>query len=294
MSQLLTPKQVARAIGASEASLKRWCDKGLLETTRTAGGHRRIELSAVMQFLRKSNKPLVDPEIIGLPATCGKTEAVLDRAAPRLVEQLEHGSLRGVETVLFDLYLADHSIAAIADRVIQPAFDCVGHGWEEGRIEVYQEHRATEIMLRALYGLSHAIPDPPLDGPGAVAATLCGSPYQLTITLIEMALRERGWNAESLGPNHPAETLVAALNDRRPELLCISVNWFRSCEEFLDEYNQISQAAETRRIPVAVGGSALTPDLREQMRYATFCDGISHLEGFVRVIDQRETASSDA
>jgi predicted site-specific integrase-resolvase len=29
---LLTPKQVARAIGVSESSLKRWCDKGVLPT----------------------------------------------------------------------------------------------------------------------------------------------------------------------------------------------------------------------------------------------------------------------
>ena len=33
----LSPKQVALALGVSEASLKRWCDKGFLDSTRTAG-----------------------------------------------------------------------------------------------------------------------------------------------------------------------------------------------------------------------------------------------------------------
>ena len=67
----LTPKQVARAIGVSEASLKRWCDKGLIEMVRTVGGHRRLPLSSVLQFLRSSGHQLVRPEILGLPPTTG-------------------------------------------------------------------------------------------------------------------------------------------------------------------------------------------------------------------------------
>ena len=54
MRELLTPKQVARAINVSESSVKRWCDKGVIPTQYTAGGHRRIPLSGLMEFLRSS------------------------------------------------------------------------------------------------------------------------------------------------------------------------------------------------------------------------------------------------
>ena len=53
--QLLSPKQVARALGVSESSLKRWCDKGLIPTERTAGGHRRLPLAGVLDFLVRSD-----------------------------------------------------------------------------------------------------------------------------------------------------------------------------------------------------------------------------------------------
>ncbi|OYW17913.1 MAG: hypothetical protein B7Z55_11620, partial [Planctomycetales bacterium 12-60-4] len=65
--ELLTPKQVAVAIGVSESSLKRWCDRGILPTVRTAGGHRRIPTSGVLKFLQQSGHPLVQPEVLGLP-----------------------------------------------------------------------------------------------------------------------------------------------------------------------------------------------------------------------------------
>ncbi len=49
MKQLLTPKQVARAIQVSESSIKRWCDRGTIPAEYTAGGHRRIPLAELVR-----------------------------------------------------------------------------------------------------------------------------------------------------------------------------------------------------------------------------------------------------
>ncbi|REJ93532.1 MAG: helix-turn-helix domain-containing protein [Planctomycetota bacterium] len=53
MNDLLTPKQVARAISVSESSIKRWCDRGAIATQYTPGGHRRIPLSGLLEFSDK-------------------------------------------------------------------------------------------------------------------------------------------------------------------------------------------------------------------------------------------------
>ena len=76
----VSPKQLARAIQVSESSIKRWCDQGVISTVRTAGGHRRIDMPDVMRFLRDNRYDLVRPEVLGLPATTGRTAWVLDRA----------------------------------------------------------------------------------------------------------------------------------------------------------------------------------------------------------------------
>ena len=48
----LTSKEAARLLGASEASVKRWADGGLLPTLKTAGGHRRFRPEDVAAFRR--------------------------------------------------------------------------------------------------------------------------------------------------------------------------------------------------------------------------------------------------
>ncbi|MFN9880569.1 MAG: helix-turn-helix domain-containing protein, partial [Planctomycetota bacterium] len=52
MKELFTPKQIAKAIQVSESSIKRWCDQGLIATSYTAGGHRRVQVSAFLEFVK--------------------------------------------------------------------------------------------------------------------------------------------------------------------------------------------------------------------------------------------------
>ena len=98
MRELLTPKQVARAIQVSESSVKRWCDKGVIPTQYTAGGHRRIPISDLLVFLRSSKHQLIRPEVLGLPAMTGQSDRIIGRAAAQLTE-----AFRIIESALGEL-----------------------------------------------------------------------------------------------------------------------------------------------------------------------------------------------
>lgn len=60
-----SPREVARALGMSEASIKRWCDQGEFQVVKTRGGHRRIPLGSVLAHLRRSKLPLEQAEVLG-------------------------------------------------------------------------------------------------------------------------------------------------------------------------------------------------------------------------------------
>lgn len=280
MKQLMSPKQVAQAIGVSESSLKRWCDRDLLKSVRTAGGHRRLELESVVQFLRASGHGVVRPELLGLPSSVGHGDTVVDRAREQLRNALLAGDEEQSRRIIFDLYLSGLAVTEICDRAVAGAFHDIGHGWECGQVMVYRERRACEIAFKVLHELRRAMPAPSTGSPIAIGGTIEGDPYCLPTMMVELALREIGWKAMSLGTMLPVTTLVEAVRENQPQLLWISVSTIPSVPEFLDEYARLQDVASRLGTAIAVGGRALTTDIRQQMTYSAYCDTLRHLVTF--------------
>lgn len=284
MHDLLTPKQVAQAIGVSESSLKRWCDRGLIDTVKTPGGHRRMTAAGVMDFLRGRDQPLVRPELLGLPSNTGKTRRVMDRAADQFHEALAVGDEEVCRQVVLDLYLAEHRLCKIFDLVFAPAYHRIGERWECHDVEIYQERRAVEIGNRILGELRRMLTNPGIDAPIAMGGTCEGDPYQLPTMLAELTLRDTGWRASNLGASLPLATLEAALTQNRPRLFWLSVSHIPDETRFVDQYSRFFALAETLQTPVAVGGRALTESVRQRICYSAYCDNLQHLESFAASI----------
>jgi len=284
VKQLVSPKQVAQAIGVSESSLKRWCDRDLLKSVRTAGGHRRLELESVVQFLRESGHGVVRPDLLGLPSAVGHGVTVTDRARDQLRDALVAGDEEQSRRIVFDLYLGGQTATEICDRAVAGAFHDIGHGWECGKVVVYRERRACEIALKALHELRRTMPAPSTHAPIAIGGTIEGDPYCLPTLMVELSLHEIGWTATSLGTMLPVDTLVEALRENRPHMLWISVSTIKSTSEFLDEYGRLQEVATAQGTAIAVGGRALTDQVRQQMTYSAYCDTLRHLVTFANSI----------
>ncbi len=259
MKKLLTPKQVAQAIDVSESSLKRWCDQGLLPSIRTVGGHRRLAVNDVVQFLRQSGQPLVRPELLGLPSNTGRPAAVIDRARDQVRDALIAGDEDQCRRLVFDLYLAGRSALEICDQVLAAAFHDIGDLWECGDVQIYRERRACEICFKILHELRMALRTPPSDAPQSLGGTFAGDPYRLPTSMVELVLTELGWHATSLGTRLPGATIAEAVRDDRPRLLWISVSCLESVPEFLEEYAALQRLATEMGAAVVVGGRGADP-----------------------------------
>lgn len=291
MKELLSPKQVGMALGVSEASLKRWCDKGLIPVIRTAGGHRRLPINAVIQFIRSSGHEVVRPEILGLPPATGKTESTLKRVRELMRQSLEAGDEEQARRLAFNLYLAGHKIHEICDEILAGCFYDIGDRWSHGETEVYEERRGVEICMRLLYQLRQALPMPPSSTPIAIGATLSPDPYTIPTTMAELTLCEAGWQAQSYGIGHPPDTLQAAIRQVKPRLFWLSVSAIGSPDEFVDAYTRVQQTAAEHGAAIVIGGRALTPDIRQRIRYGAFCDTMQHLADFGTTLLPRESKS---
>jgi len=55
MGKKLTTWQVSRMLGVSDQSVSNWVDSGQLPAGKTPGGHRRVELDDLVDFLKRQN-----------------------------------------------------------------------------------------------------------------------------------------------------------------------------------------------------------------------------------------------
>ncbi|MCE9554944.1 MAG: B12-binding domain-containing protein [Planctomycetes bacterium] len=288
MSRLVTPRQVAQAIGVSESSLKRWCDQGLLRTVRTAGGHRRLPVEQVVQFLRQSGHTMVRPELLGLPSNTGQGPTIAARAEAGLREALIAGDEPSCRRITLDLYLSGHSASGICDRIVTPALHSIGDLWQCGDVEVFQERRACEFCQRILHELRTLLPAAEETAPQALGGTPECDPYTIPTAMVEITLRQAGWRAQSLGSRLPLPTLLTAIDRHRPQIFWLSVSHIDDEEQFLREYRQFYLHAH-QKTAIVVGGRALNDALRPQMEYAAFCDNLQHLESFADTLHRSQT-----
>jgi methanogenic corrinoid protein MtbC1 len=283
MRELLTPKQVARAIDVSESSVKRWCDKGVISTQYTAGGHRRITMAGLLAFLRETKHDLVHPEALGLPPVSGHSVRVVDRAREQAVVALLRGDEPRCLQIMIDLYLAEHSISVICDDVFAAAFRAIGDRWACGEAEVYQERRGCEISLRVLHALRSFLPPPPEHAVSAIGGAAAGDQYRLGTAMAELVLRDAKWNAISLGNNLPFDTLAAAIRKHRPKLFWLSCSYIADESEFLTGYSELHEEFGSN-VAFVVGGYALTDQVRPKMKYSICCDNMKQLVEFAHTL----------
>ncbi len=278
MPRQLSPKNAALAIGVSESSLKRWCDQGLIDAQRTPGGHRRVSLESLVTFLRSSGRTIEDPAALGLPSDVDQWTGVTDSTLSEFVAGVLAGDEEKCRAIAMGLFLSGTSIVDICDKVIAPAMHRVGDLWECGEAAIYQERRSCAMCERVLTELRLISLSPSADAPKASGGTLSGDPYTLPTTMVELTLRERGWNATSLGASLPAETLCAAIADLKPKLFWLSASHIADRGAFLSAWRQVEATAQAQSAMLVVGGLALDAVLRRQMRYTAFCDTLAHLD----------------
>lgn len=294
MSEFFTPRQVARALGVSESSLKRWCDQTLLKIVRTAGGHRRVPYEEVARFCRETGRTLAAPQVLGLPAAVGHGATVYERAGSQFAAALVAGDEATARRIAVDLFLTKHPIWEIGDMVIAPALAEVGAAWQCGEVAVWQERRGCEIVQRVIYELMTMMVAPRADAPRAFGATLEGDPYRLSTTLCEATLREAGWQAESFGTSIPIASLGQALIDLKPTLAWISVSHIAEPEVFVDRFNELSRRVNDAGIALAVGGRAIDDSLAASLECATRCRSLAELRGFASSLVENGSKRSPA
>jgi len=171
-------------------------------------------------------------------------QSILIGARAGSVQIVEEALRNGAGT--FDIYT----------QIFQESLYQVGRLWEEGRISVSVEHRATAITQFVMAGIySRAMPVRPAIPPRqAIVTGVAGELHQIGANMIADVLENAGWNVEFLGTDAPHGGIVDAVLAQASDLLCISATMLFNVPNVVSLIRDLR--ARSPRLRVLIGGAA--------------------------------------
>jgi hypothetical protein len=239
----ISPRQLATAIGVSESSIKRWCDQGSLSVIRTAGGHRRIPINAAIDYIRKSGRSIIRPELLRLP-TIRKRLPSLSAYNDPLMEHLINGMEAASRQIAYELCVSHHSLPAVFDEVIVPVLQRLSFESAAGRIEEYQAERA-KTFLSSIIAEVRATVFVRSEANVVCGATTLGDHDFCSNQLAELSLRHIGMSASSLGTSLTPNAMCRAVEQLQPKLFWISVSEVNSDNKLMMTCEAVSKTLNT-------------------------------------------------
>lgn len=232
----LTTSAAADLLGVHPSSVKRWADRGVLPSSKTDGGHRRLQLRDLLATARERGIPtFLDPFS---PWESNVWMAVRGAAGSQgfgRVIGLALGWLaRGDTDLLGRLFYEvgrqrEIPLTRFLDEGVRGFMTAVGEEWQGGRLQVGEEHLATQVVLEALQRLrfdrestgvpgARALPSRPV----AIVGSMEGDYHDLGAQGIRAILETDGWKVYYLGPNVPVEEFSYVQQAQFANLVCIS------------------------------------------------------------------------
>lgn len=285
VAEYLSPRDLGRAVGLSESSVRRWADDGRLRAERTAGGHRRIARAEAVRFIREAGLELLRPDLLGFPQTVLPFESGAVPAADALVAAIRSGDHGSARRILVSAFVDGTPLAALCDGPIRAALREIGTAVREGPEGIVYEHRAVDVCLHALMEIRSAIPDRH-GAPVAFGGAVEGDPYLLPTVMSAAVLADVGFRALNLGPNVPSAALIAASQLYPPALVwrASAISGTGTGPTLRREARYFGALPEDAQPDFVVGGSGFASSDLPRVGRVQRLHSMSELAGFGRAI----------
>ncbi len=280
----LSPKQTADLLQVGVTTVKQWVDKGILPAEKTAGGHRRISLGDLLRLSREGIIP--SPTISKSLPQSRRSPCHISDLQKWFLDSLLAGDTDKARNAINEAGASGYRMDEIADDIVQPSFAYIGRQWEDGRLDIFDEHRATQICMSALYDLRCDLQRKVRSkSPRVVGGAVANDPFVLPSLLAEMVLLDSGWQATNLGPNTPFTTFHEAVRRIRPKMIWLSASVIENQKTFVTDFQRLFKQVREMNVAMVIGGRAFTEDVRSQLTFSFFGDRLGHFATFAETLN---------
>jgi MerR family transcriptional regulator, light-induced transcriptional regulator len=210
--------EFARRVGVTPELLRAWEQRyGLLRPVRTPGGFRLYgenDAERVARMRRALDEGLSAAQAARVALESAPSpDGLIDEARARLMRAIESYDEAAVQAAIDD-GLAAFGLETFVRDLILPTLSAVGRGWEQGSVEISQEHFASNLIRGRLLSLARLWGRG--SGPLALLACPPGEQHDISLLAFGLLLRSHGWRILFLGADTPISTLRATGAGHRP------------------------------------------------------------------------------
>ena len=264
--KLLTSAEVAKILGVTAVSVKRWADMGLLRTARNVGNTRRFDPVEVERFLKDQTgavQPDHGPDVEGwlelLLSECDSHQLL----ATIYAERARLGAWWKVA----------ESFSAVLEEI--------GERWTEGTLSILEEHLATERLARVLAQVADQLPSR-AGAPRLLLTTAEGEEHTLGLSLAEIVIREHGWPVLWAGRRVPLSEIVAHVASGSVDAVAVSASSVADPGDLLAQTERLGAICRAGEVHLLLGGSGPWP---EWIPYGARVVTFQELRGWLKLVE---------
>jgi MerR family transcriptional regulator, light-induced transcriptional regulator len=255
--------EFARRVGVTPELLRAWERRyGLLQPIRTDGGFRLYtddDAGRVERMKRALDEGLSAAEAARRAlAEERPAERTLEGARERLVAAAHDYDETALHAILDDA-LAGFSLETVLAELVIPALHEIGTQWERGKLEIGQEHFASNLVRERLLSLARLWGRGA--GPLAILACAPGERHDIGLIAFGLVLRSHGWRILFLGADTPLPTLRRAVDQTDPRLVVVASMDSALLEAAGSDLRRLGRSA-----PLMLSGTGASDELCSRLR----------------------------
>ena len=147
----------------------------------------------------------------------------MDSYQQRYLQALLDGDRDDASSIVSELIPKRARVADIYLQILAPAMFQIGELWCDGKVNVAQEHLATQITLEQMDKLRLIQSIPRSLSYRVMVCCVEGEQHFIGAKMAADLFQMEGWQVDFLGPNVPTPALIEIVSARRPNLLALSI-----------------------------------------------------------------------
>ena len=180
-----------------------------------------------------------------------KHEKYLVKTRASMRKFLIAGDLKNAMSIYAN-YTKQSSIAKFYDEILRPVMYDIGELWDKKKLDVGDEHVASNTALHLIEKMGTK-PKTKNKGKTILICTPEGEYHAIPCFMMETYLLLNGYNVINLAPSAPSNSIVNHIQERKPDLILISV----TLKDHINSCNRLIKNIQKFKTPIIVGGQAL-------------------------------------